>query len=161
MTAEATRRTIAAELSVPVDKPLTTKDNGADIIAQKGDTHAMKATPGTVIAARPWAGGKPLPRAERGIVLETWNGDSGDVLVWFPGRGRPDEPGTAVQPILAPEIQTVNGLDTCSRRWVADVTYALIGCGVWNELPASDRAAIGHAIGTCYTADHPRNGAHA
>lgn len=120
-----------------------------------GTTHAMKATPGTVITARPWAKGKPLSRAVRGIVLDTWNGDSGDVLVWFPTHGRPIDLGTAVQPILAGEIRTVDDLAACSRRWVADVVYALAACKFWDAMPPADRDAFIDLISACYVTHYP------
>lgn len=103
----------------------------------------MFATPGTVITARPWAGGEPLPEPARGIVFEPW-GD-GDVLVWFPTRGGPDEPGRAVQPILSREILTVATPDLCPPSWVARHVYTLIGAGTWNELPAAARDTLTRA----------------
>lgn len=103
----------------------------------------MTVTPGTVITARPWAGGKPLPDPARGIVLEHWGED--DLLVWFPVRGGPDEPGRAVQPILAREVLTVATPDMCLPSWVERQVFRLIGAGTWNELPADARAALTRA----------------
>lgn len=100
----------------------------------------MTATPGTVITARPWAGGTPLPDPARGIVLETWG--EGDALVWFPVRGGPDESGRAVQPILAREILTVATPDMCLPSWVERQVFRLIRAGTWNDLSADTRAAL-------------------
>ncbi len=80
----------------------------------------MDPTPGTVITARPWSNGTPLPEDYRGLVLATWGTGPGDVLAWFPARGQPTETGRAVQPILAREIRTVTDLAACPQPWLID-----------------------------------------
>lgn len=66
------------------------------------------------------------------------------MLVWFPSRGGPDEPGRAVQPILAREVETAQPLTACPRRWVANAYRALRRDGTLPDLPAP----VWHAFDT-------------
>lgn len=102
--------------------------------------------PGTVITARPWCDGHPLPTCQWGVVLEPWGCDHQDVLVWFPARGVPNLPGRAVQPILAQEIETSRSLTARPRRWIHDTYRALRDTGVLADTPDALRLAYDTAL---------------
>lgn len=111
----------------------------------------MDPTPGTVITARPWFNGAPLPDAYRGLVLAAWGSGPGDVLVWFPTQGLPTEAGRAVQPILAREIRTVTDLAACPRTWLTDAYDQARRSRTLTALPTTVGIALERAARTTRT----------
>lgn len=105
----------------------------------------MDPAPASVITARPWFNGAPLPEAYRGLVLGAWGSGPGDVLVWFPTRGLPTEAGLAVQPILAREIRTITDLAACPEAWLADAYDRARQSRTLTALPTSVGIALERA----------------
>lgn len=103
-------------------------------------------SPGTAITARPWCGGELIRRPCWGIVLGSWGCDNRDVLAWFPTRGGPDQPGRAVQAILAHEIETTSPLTARPRGWVRVTYRALRRTGVLTDTPEALRLAYDTAL---------------
>lgn len=102
--------------------------------------------PGTAITARPWCDGRPMRQPCWGVILQPWGSDQRDWLVWFPTCGHPDEPGRALQPILAHEVETARSLTARPPTWVRDTYDALRRAGTLATTPHTLRLAYDTAL---------------